>query len=47
MYHITVDNPHGVERRVQRLEWHGQEQKEHAVRLTDDGQTHEVRVLLG
>jgi cyclic beta-1,2-glucan synthetase len=46
-YQFTVENPHAVEHGVERVDVDGREQEEPAIRLTDDGQTHKVRVVLG
>jgi len=46
-YAITVDNPDGVGRGVQRLELDGQVLDEAYVPLVDDGKAHQVHVVLG
>jgi len=46
-YHIKVENPHGFSRGVAGVELDGAVQADDDVPLTDDGQTHEVRVVLG
>jgi cyclic beta-1,2-glucan synthetase len=46
-YHIIVENPHGVERGVQSVAVDGETQADGVVRLVDDGQVHEVRVVMG
>jgi cyclic beta-1,2-glucan synthetase len=46
-YHIHVENPQGVERGVQEVHVDGQRQEGKEAALMDDGQTHEVRVVLG
>jgi cyclic beta-1,2-glucan synthetase len=46
-YHILVENPHGVERGVAEVHVDGQRQEGTEVALQDDGQAHEVRVVLG
>jgi cyclic beta-1,2-glucan glucanotransferase len=47
MYHITVENPHGVERAVQSVEVDGRPVGAEGIELADDGGRHEVRVILG
>ncbi|HKB66852.1 MAG TPA: glucoamylase family protein [Pyrinomonadaceae bacterium] len=46
-YHIKVENPHGLSRGVASVGLDGAVQVDDDVPLTDDGQTHEVRVVLG
>jgi cyclic beta-1,2-glucan synthetase len=46
-YHITVDNPRGVEHGVQSVTADGQSCPEKWVPLVDDGGSHQVRVVLG
>ena len=46
-YHIVVENPQGVERGVRSVTVDGKTRDLTGVELTDDGQTHEVKVLLG
>jgi len=46
-YQIFVDNPAGTGRGVRSIELDGQRVPKHAVPLSDDGQTHNVRVQLG
>jgi Cellobiose phosphorylase len=46
-YQIVVDNSAGTGRGVQSIELDGQRVLNHAVSLSDDGQTHKVRVQLG
>jgi len=46
-YQIQVDNPLRVSSGVVQLELDGQPVRDNIVRLTDDGQTHAVRVTLG
>ena len=46
-YKILVDNSAGTGRGVQSIELDGQPVPNHAVPLSDDGQTHNVRVQLG
>jgi cyclic beta-1,2-glucan synthetase len=46
-YHIHVENPQGVERGVAEVHVDGQRQEGKEVALLDDGQSHEVRVVLG
>jgi cyclic beta-1,2-glucan synthetase len=45
-YHVSVENPDGVERGVKRVELDGS-QIQGAVSLSDDGRLHTVRVILG
>src|SRR5262249_38292660 len=46
-YRIHVESPQGVERGVREVHVDGQRQEGKDVVLLDDGQTHEVRVVLG
>jgi cyclic beta-1,2-glucan synthetase len=48
-YEISVENPRGVCRGVTKLEVDGAEVRQDPtrIRLSDDGATHRVRVLLG
>jgi len=46
-YRIHVENPQGVEHGVAEVHVDGQRQEGHEVALRDDGQPHEVRVVLG
>jgi len=46
-YRIKVENPHAVSRGVATLELDSHLQPEGEVALTDDGQVHEIRVVLG
>jgi cyclic beta-1,2-glucan synthetase len=46
-YHIKVENPHGFSRGVATVELDGAIQPDDEIPLTDDSQTHEVRVVLG
>jgi cyclic beta-1,2-glucan synthetase len=46
IYHIIVENPHGLERGVVKLSLDSLAQPGNFIELADDGQTHEVRVLL-
>jgi cyclic beta-1,2-glucan synthetase len=46
-YHITVENPTGVEQGVQGLTVDGATPANGAIALKDDGQVHEVKVVLG
>ncbi|MGH9933251.1 MAG: GH36-type glycosyl hydrolase domain-containing protein, partial [Pyrinomonadaceae bacterium] len=46
-YHIRVENPHGATRGVATVELDGAVQFDDEIPLTDDAQTHEVRVVLG
>jgi cyclic beta-1,2-glucan synthetase len=48
-YEIAVENPRGVARGVARVELDGVVLQENRARipLTDDGATHQVRVILG
>jgi cyclic beta-1,2-glucan synthetase len=45
-YRIRVENPHGVEHGVSEVHVDGQRQEDKEVVLLDDGQAHEVRVVL-
>ena len=47
VYHIHIENPHGVERGVYSVELDGVIQEQGTVTLVDDGGQHEVRVVLG
>ena len=46
-YRIKVENPHGFSHGVATVELDGAMQHDGEIPLTDDGQTHEVRVVLG
>jgi len=46
-YQITVENPNGVMRGVTLLEMDGKRQTAGGITLQDDGQIHEVRVVMG
>jgi cyclic beta-1,2-glucan synthetase len=46
-YRIQVENPHGVERGVAAVFLDGQPQGDRWLTLSDDGGSHEVRVVLG
>lgn len=46
-YHVRVENPEGVCRGVARLELDGERQPRNEVMLSEDGRSHEIRVLLG
>jgi cyclic beta-1,2-glucan synthetase len=46
-YVLRVENPTGVEQGVQRVILDGKELENHVVDLADDGQAHEVRVVMG
>jgi cyclic beta-1,2-glucan synthetase len=47
-YEITVENPNGVERGIVRIELDGEDQSNgNSITLQDDGQLHQVRVVLG
>jgi cyclic beta-1,2-glucan synthetase len=46
-YRIKVENPHAVSRGVATVELDGRAQSADEVALTDDGQAHEIRVVLG
>jgi cyclic beta-1,2-glucan synthetase len=46
-YHVKVENPDRVEQGVRRVEVDGEERPDGTIPLADDGQRHEVRVLLG
>ena len=46
-YRIVVENPHGVNRGVARLEVDGVDQTGRDVAIVDDGAVHQVRVVLG
>jgi cellobiose phosphorylase len=47
VYRITVENPHGVCQGVAAIEMDGGLQEAAEITLTDDGKTHQVRVILG
>jgi cyclic beta-1,2-glucan synthetase len=47
VYHIAVENPHGVEAGVSRVLLDGREAPHGEIHLADDGREHEVRVTLG
>jgi cyclic beta-1,2-glucan synthetase len=46
-YRIRVENPHGVNRGVARIEMDGVDQTGRDIDIPDDGATHEVKVVLG
>ncbi|MHB1423233.1 MAG: GH36-type glycosyl hydrolase domain-containing protein [Gemmataceae bacterium] len=46
-YRIRVENPRGIERGVSEVQVDGQRQEGKEMVLRDDGQAHEVRVVLG
>ena len=46
-YRIKVENPHSVSRGVATVELDGRVQTEDEVTLIEDGQVHEIRVVLG
>jgi cyclic beta-1,2-glucan synthetase len=46
-YSIKVENPHGVNRGVMRVEMDGQVLPSDDFPLTDDGATHNIRIVLG
>jgi cyclic beta-1,2-glucan synthetase len=47
-YEITVDNPNGVEHVIVTIELDGERQlNDNSITLQDDGQLHQVRVVLG
>jgi cyclic beta-1,2-glucan synthetase len=46
-YRIKVENPHSVSRGVATIELDGRTQSEGEVTLRDDGQVHEIRVVMG
>jgi cyclic beta-1,2-glucan synthetase len=46
-YHITIENPQGVERGVQSVTVDGQALADGVIQLADDGRAHEVRVVMG
>ena len=47
-YEITVENPNGVERGIATIELDGERQLNgYSITLQDDGQLHQVRVVLG
>src|SRR5205807_4983550 len=45
-YHITVENPRAVEHGVQGVWLDGRAREDKAIELADDGQKHEVRIVL-
>jgi cyclic beta-1,2-glucan synthetase len=47
MYHISVENPDGLERGVRELSFDGEVRREGSLTLVDDGQEHRIRVVLG
>lgn len=47
LYHIKVENPHGVCRGIAALEFDGAAQATDDIPLKDDGEKHSVRVVLG
>ena len=47
IYEITVENPHAVSCVVASVELNGVRQADPSIQLSDDGQTHLVRVLMG
>ena len=46
-YHITVENPQGLEHGVSRVLLNGQPCDQGQIPLADDGGTHQVSVMLG
>jgi cyclic beta-1,2-glucan synthetase len=46
-YHITVENPDGVERGIQSVSVDGEDISSQVVELQDDGRKHKVRVRMG
>jgi cyclic beta-1,2-glucan synthetase len=46
-YRITVENPQGIEHGVAKVLVDGQERASRDIALSDDGQSHEARVILG
>jgi cellobiose phosphorylase len=46
-YHVTVENPRSVERGVHSVTLDGKGLEDKSIELKDDGQRHEVRVILG
>jgi cyclic beta-1,2-glucan synthetase len=46
-YHITVENPRGVSRGVQRLELDGVGHPGNEIAVASDGSQHQIRVTLG
>jgi cyclic beta-1,2-glucan synthetase len=46
MYHLVVENPHGLNRGVARTEMDGEELTTAEIVLTDDGKQHNVRITL-
>jgi len=47
IYHINVENSHGVERGVVEVSLDGEIRPGKGVELLDDGRTHEIRVVMG
>jgi cyclic beta-1,2-glucan synthetase len=47
VYEIQVENPEGVNRGVKRITLDGEERAREGIPLTDDGQHHDVHVLMG
>jgi cellobiose phosphorylase len=45
-YRIRIENPHGLERGVGSVWLDGQAREDFKVALADDGETHEIRVLM-
>jgi cyclic beta-1,2-glucan synthetase len=46
-YRIKVENPHALSRGVESVLLDGREQSSDEIALVDDGQTHEVRIVMG
>ena len=46
-YHIKVENPHGANSGSVKVEVDGDMLSSNSIELIDDGQTHNVRVILG
>ena len=46
-YRINVENPRGIEHGIAEVVVDGRKQESKDIALVDDGQTHEVRVILG
>ena len=46
-YRIKVENPHALSRGVASVQVDGQEQREDHITLADDGQSHQVRIVIG
>jgi len=46
-YRIKVENPHALSRGVASVQVDGQDQREDQITLTDDGQVHQIRVVIG